>query len=330
MNKVKVDEASFFMLTPLPGSRDHQQMVQEGVPMDADPNNFDSLHETFRHPRMAPGEWTTAYNEAWETFYEKENMVNVMLRTCRERYWLMLWTFMWYRYATLKKSHPMFTGLIRLKDRKARRAIFQREGVLRYAWRRTRELAMEARTIVCLFFEFQEIWLLTRKPDDPRWATLADLRAKWTEVQRQVAESDLRGRCDDAAQGIREMLTATAQRFRQLSEARRSMSGRVRRRLRQKAQEAEAYLRAFDRGHQTWRQVLQAERYIHDGLLAGYENVAIRYVASRRRFNAYRRDVIDRLKSGRFLTMNVSQAPRALLFELVLGFRFGFWFFSGG
>ena len=72
MNQVKVDEASFFMLTPLPGSRDHQEMVRDGVPMDADLNNFDSLHETFRHPRMAPGEWIAAFGKAWETFYSKE------------------------------------------------------------------------------------------------------------------------------------------------------------------------------------------------------------------------------------------------------------------
>ena len=34
---LKVDQASFFMLTPIPGSRDHLEMVRNGVPLDADP-----------------------------------------------------------------------------------------------------------------------------------------------------------------------------------------------------------------------------------------------------------------------------------------------------
>jgi radical SAM superfamily enzyme YgiQ (UPF0313 family) len=327
MNKVKVDEATFFMLTPLPGSKDHRDMVDACAPMDADLNNFDSLHETFRHPRMAPGQWLTAFREAWHTFYSKENMINVMFRTCRERYWLMLWTFMWYRYSILHNTHPMFTGLVRLKDRLHRRSLFPREGRLRYGWRRVQELLDEARVFVRLFFEFQEIWLLTRKPDDPRWATLADLRTKWTEVEGRLRECDIRGRCDEAAQALREMLQSASE---QLGRASQSARGRVRRKLRRKTREIENYLRTFDTAHQTWHQLTQTERYVRDQVLAGYEEVAIRYVASRRRFNAYRRDVVDRLKTGRLLTLNISMMPRAVVFELALGIRFGVWFFSGG
>ena len=60
-----------------------------------------------------------------------------------------------------------------------------------------------------------------------------------------------------------------------------------------------------------------------ESLLAGYEDVAIRYVASRRKFNTYRRDVLNRIKTGRIWTLNVSPLPRAVLFELLLGLRFG-------
>ncbi len=327
MNTVKVDEATFFMMTPLPGSKDHQQMVEDHVPMDADLNTFDSLHETFRHQRMAPGEWLASFKEAWHSFYSKENMINVMFRTCRERYWLMLWTFMWYRYSILHGTHPMFTGLIRLKDRIHRRSLFPREGRLRYGWRRIKELSNEVRVLGRLFFEFQEIWLLTRKPNDPRWAALADLRTKWTEVEHRLHECDVRGRCDEGAQALREMLQAASEQLRRASQ---SAHGRLRRKLRRKAGEVESYLRTFDSAHQTWHQLVQTERYVRDQVLGGYEEVAIRYVASRRRFNAYRRDVVDRLKTGRILTLNVSTLPRAVVFELALGARFGFWFLSGG
>ncbi len=327
-NQVQVDEASFFMLTPLPGSQDHQEMVRGLVPIDADLNNYDSCHETFRHSRMAPGQWRAAYEDAWDSFYSKENIVNVLLRTPRERYWGMLWIFVWYRFCTIEKTHPMMTGLVRLKERKARRAGYPREGRIAYAWRRATELARTFRRYADLFFEFQEIWLLTRKPDDPRWATLADLRAKWAEAEQRLHESDLAGRCDAASQEVRAMLEAAAERMRQLASAGRRMNHGARKQLLRKAREIDAYLKGFEMQLPGWRRVVDAERYVSDSLLAGYEELAIRYVAQRRRFNAYRRDLIRRLKTGRILTADVSLMPRAILFELILGLRFGLTFIS--
>lgn len=328
MNEVKIDEASFFMLTPLPGSADHKHMVENGIPMDADLNNFDSLHETFRHPRMAPGEWFQAYREAWETFYSKENLVNILLRTPRSRYWQMMWIGMWYRYATLEGSHPMFTGLMKRRERKARRATFPRESVPRYAWRCVRETFWTLRTYAQIFFEFQEIWMLTRKPDDPKWATLADLRAKWVRLQDRLSEIDPKGRYDVAAQEIRTTLASAAERLQQLSSSSVVQSRRVRKRLAKQADEIRQYLRSFDMEMPTWRTIADAERYVADSLVKRYEEAAISYVAQRRKFNAYRKDVVSRFKSWRFLTLNVFLLPRLVIVELLLGVRFMFSFIT--
>ncbi len=54
-DELLVDQASFFMLTPLPGSEDHRRAVEAGVAMDPDYNNFDSFHPTVPHPRMSRG-----------------------------------------------------------------------------------------------------------------------------------------------------------------------------------------------------------------------------------------------------------------------------------
>ncbi len=328
MNEVKVDEASFFMLTPLPGSADHKRMVEECIPIDADLNNFDSLHETFRHPRMAPGEWTQAYKDAWETFYSKENLVNVLLRTPRVRYWQMMWIGMWYRYATLEGSHPMFTGLLKRRERKARRAIFPRESVPRYLWRRVRETVWTFRTYVQIFFEFQEIWMLTRKPDDPKWATLAELRGKWARLQNRLSESNLRGRYDVAAQEIRATLASAAERLQQLSDSSRVHSRRVSKRLARQAEDVRQYLSRFEVQMPTWRTIADAERFVADSLVKRYEELAISYVARRRKFNAYRKDVVARFKSWRFLTLNVFLLPRLLIVELLFGVRFMFSFLT--
>jgi hypothetical protein len=328
MNTVKVDEASFFMLTPLPGSADHKHMVGDGIPIDADLNNFDSLHETFRHAKMAPGEWKQAYREAWETFYSKENLVNVLLRTPRARYWQMLWIGMWYRYATLEGSHPMFTGLIKRRERKARRAIFPRENLSHFLWRCVRETFWTFKTYAQIFLEFQEIWMLTRKPDDPKWATLADLRTTWVRLQERLSDTDLKGRYDVAAQEVRNTLAAAAERLQQLSESSMIHSRRVRKRLGRQAEEVRQYLRSFDVQMPTWRTIADAERYVADSLVKRYEELAISYVARRRKFNEYRKDVVARFKSWRFLTLNVLMVPRLVIVEVLLGVRFMFSFLT--
>ena len=48
ISEVRPDQASFFMMTPLPGSMDHRRMIQDGSPMEADYNRFDCFHETRR------------------------------------------------------------------------------------------------------------------------------------------------------------------------------------------------------------------------------------------------------------------------------------------
>jgi len=321
-NEVKVDKASLFMMTPLPGSRDHWQMVQDRVPLDADLNNYDSMHETCRHPNMAAGEWMGAYHDSMESLYDKENIVNTLLRTPRDRYYAMLFIFVWYRYSALERIHPMAVGVYRLKDRKSRRPIFPRENVFQYAWRRVNDAAHGLRRYASLFLEFQEIWLLTRKPEDPRWATLADIRAKWAEVQLRVRECDIRGRCDVAAQELKTMLMTVADRMSSLSKAGGHLSRSTRRRLRDRAKDIENYVRTLDVQLPRWHKIVEAEKF-SESILAGYEELAIRYVAKRRKFNAYRKELINHVKSGRILTMNIGRIPTVLLFEILFACRFG-------
>ena len=60
MDVIRPDQASFFMLTPLPGSHDHREMKKRGEWMDADFNKRDSFpcdHRAPQHDRtgMDPG-----------------------------------------------------------------------------------------------------------------------------------------------------------------------------------------------------------------------------------------------------------------------------------
>ncbi|MCG3181718.1 MAG: hypothetical protein BIFFINMI_04117 [Phycisphaerae bacterium] len=168
MNDVRVDLASFFMLTPLPGSADHAAMVRDGVPIDADLNNFDTLHSTFRHANMTGQQWRDASRRTWDRFYSIPNITRILSRVQPVRYWDLFWQLLYHRHSALAGVHPMFNGLGRRKSRRERRAGYPREGLLRFAWGRVRERARTLRIYAKLFFEFQEIWLRTRPRDSRR------------------------------------------------------------------------------------------------------------------------------------------------------------------
>jgi len=65
---MSVEQASFFMLMPLPGSRDYARMMESGEYMDPDLNRYDAFHETLEHPNFTPGQLLNSYREAWKNY----------------------------------------------------------------------------------------------------------------------------------------------------------------------------------------------------------------------------------------------------------------------
>lgn len=163
MEDVQVDQASFFMLMPIPGSQDHLDMVLRNEWMDDDYNNFDSFHPTTRHPKMTHDEWFEAYRQAWRDFYSLESMKRILSRANDVTYWGLFKNFIWYKYSTaVDGTHPMITGFFRLKKRTERRPGFAVETRWAHATRRAREIGAWAGGVVRLYFEMQEVWLATR------------------------------------------------------------------------------------------------------------------------------------------------------------------------
>lgn len=179
------EQASFFMLTPLPGSADYSLLKRQGTVLDADLNNYDSFHETLRHSRMEPGEWTRAYQDAWKSFYGVENMVRILKRAKTKRYWGIFSNFIWYKNAVeVEGGHPMVHGFFRLKGRHERRPDFPLESRLVYFKRRARDLW---RTLIGwgrLALEMEEVWLATRRRSLLEERVVFEL----AEIQKRVSE----------------------------------------------------------------------------------------------------------------------------------------------
>ncbi len=175
MDDIQPDVASFFMLTPLPGSHDHLEMKKRGDWMDPDFNKRDSFHPVIRHPHMTAEEWTQAYEEAWRSFYSKENITRILARWSANprAYWSAVFMLLWYKNAALiEKTHPMIAGFFRLKDRRTRRPGYAVDSLPVHVWKRTREVLRLLVAWARCLKEMEEIWLQTRPRSEreKRWA----------------------------------------------------------------------------------------------------------------------------------------------------------------
>ncbi len=141
--ELPVDLLEFFILTPLPGSEDHQQLSRAGVWMDPDMNNYDLEHPTMTHPLMSHDEWVRAYRMAWKNYYTWEHMETIMRRAGAsgepvEKVMFFLWCF--YGCIMLEQVHPLEGGLFRRKRRSTRRPGLVNEPVWRFYVKRGREV----------------------------------------------------------------------------------------------------------------------------------------------------------------------------------------------
>ena len=122
--ELPIDLLEFFILTPLPGSQDHKELWDEGVPMERDLNLYDTFHVTTAHARMTEAELQRAYDRAWETYYTPAHLETVLHRAKIRGYdpWNMVMKmFSFCAPPKFEAVHPLDGGLWRHKHRRDRR-----------------------------------------------------------------------------------------------------------------------------------------------------------------------------------------------------------------
>ena len=163
LRELGAEQASFFMLTPLPGSMDYKKFLADQTVLDQDLNNYDSFHETFKHAHMQEGKWTRAYQNAWEGFYSIWNMKKILKRVPSHRYWGVFSNFIWYKNAfQVENGHPMIHGFVRLKGRTNRCKAYPLETRWNYFIRRIQDFKKTLIGWIKLALEMEEVWLATR------------------------------------------------------------------------------------------------------------------------------------------------------------------------
>ncbi|MDK1378424.1 MULTISPECIES: radical SAM protein [unclassified Sinorhizobium] len=123
-HELPVDIVEFFILTPLPGSEDHQKLWRNGVEMEADLNVYDVEHVCTAHARMSREAWENIYHEAWRLYYSPEHMETLLRRAAATGVPLGSLVKLLVSFATmvsLEHVHPLQSGFLRLKRPSERR-----------------------------------------------------------------------------------------------------------------------------------------------------------------------------------------------------------------
>ncbi|HXC88860.1 MAG TPA: radical SAM protein [Stellaceae bacterium] len=159
--ELPLDLLEFFILTPLPGSEDHKNLLGQGVWMDPDLNKYDVNHRVTHHAKMPDAEWEEARTAAWQAYYTPEHVRTILRRVAanpRGRLGNTLSTLLWFKaMVSFEGVHPLEGGALRLKYRRDRRPGLPRESAPRFYARYAAETAAKLWGYWRLFHEWRAI-----------------------------------------------------------------------------------------------------------------------------------------------------------------------------
>ena len=168
-DEIGVDLASFFLLTPLAGSRDHTEALAAGVSIDADLNRHDTFHAVTDPGSMTREAAEAIYRECWQEFYSFEHRRRRLAAWPEDQRATLLQNYLWYGCATrVEDFHPMMTGFVRIKPRRDRRPGFPVESRARHFLRRAPEVAGLTLGYLNQIAEAQRLWKQAGRRDERR------------------------------------------------------------------------------------------------------------------------------------------------------------------
>jgi radical SAM superfamily enzyme YgiQ (UPF0313 family) len=128
--ELPLDLLEFNILTPLPGSEDHQVLWKKHVDMDPDLNKYDLENVVTDHATMTRAELQAIYEEAWRLYYTRAHIETLLRRAAATRVPMMSLAKVLMQFTTvmqLEKVHPLQSGLLRLMRPSERRPGLPRE-----------------------------------------------------------------------------------------------------------------------------------------------------------------------------------------------------------
>jgi radical SAM superfamily enzyme YgiQ (UPF0313 family) len=158
-----IDFLVLFMMTAMPGSKDHQRVVEEGIELDADLNNYDGAHAVMPHPKMSAAQWKDAYWKMNDTFYSPRHFQTILEHGLEHKLplsELIPGVFSFYIIVRFERMHPFFGGILRRKSRDERRPHLSKEPFFKFHRQRLWKLFKTQSRIAGFYLYI--FWLLAR------------------------------------------------------------------------------------------------------------------------------------------------------------------------
>jgi radical SAM superfamily enzyme YgiQ (UPF0313 family) len=166
--ELPIDILEFFILTPLPGSQDHKELWEKGVPMASDLNLYDTFHVTTAHATMSDDQLQAAYQRAWDTYYTLDHLETVLHRAKVRGYdlWNMVMKMIsFYVPPKLERVHPLDGGIWRRKYRRDRRPGLPIESPLVFHAKFWTDVAVKYTRFAWLLFGYWRVYRRVLKAD---------------------------------------------------------------------------------------------------------------------------------------------------------------------
>jgi radical SAM superfamily enzyme YgiQ (UPF0313 family) len=117
------DLASFYVLTPIPGTEQYDEFLRDGLIEEKNLDRFDGSRVVWRHPRLAPDRLMTLLYDAYRAYNPATDVVRRLARTARRRWDFRtageLFSIFGYaaqsRIGARTRSHPMAGGIRRVR-----------------------------------------------------------------------------------------------------------------------------------------------------------------------------------------------------------------------
>jgi radical SAM superfamily enzyme YgiQ (UPF0313 family) len=156
--ELPIDMLHFFMLTPLPGCKDHRDLFEKGAWLEPDLNRYDTEHPAALHQRMTAQQWEYIYQQVWQLYYSWEHIETLLRRavaTGSSTRALTLAIFQYSASPKFERVHPLQSGLFRRKVRNQRRNLFPQESPVLFYPRRIQELLTTNLPALIFYFKLQ-------------------------------------------------------------------------------------------------------------------------------------------------------------------------------
>ena len=196
--ELPLDLLEFFFLTPLPGSEDHKNLLEQGTWMDPDLNKYDLNHRVTHHCTMSDAEWEEVYRAAWDAYFSFDHMKTVMRRSIAQgngralaKMRVMLWFYLMFR---IEGVHPLEGGIFRLKRRRDRRSGTPVESPLVFYPKYGLEIARKAAQYGWMIFHaYRAYRQVMREPNKESYTDVAITPASETELDALHLFTDTHG-----------------------------------------------------------------------------------------------------------------------------------------